>query len=111
MKESAIVSKIVKAVKAKYPKIYIRKLADRHTRGLPDLVIVVHCNDEKFKRPTHDVQEWGGILFVEAKTMYGRVGPLQVLEANAIYENGGEAIFARNPEEVLNKLEEMGAIP
>lgn len=108
MKEASLVRKIIKAVKAKYPTAYVRKLSDRHTRGLPDLVIVFHCS--AFVSQWNQDCEWGGILFVEAKTMYGKVGPLQVAEHNAIERAGGESIFARSPEEVMNKLEEMGAL-
>lgn len=106
MKESALVQKIIKAVKAKYPNIYVRKLADRHTRGLPDIVIVVQCS--VWIRQWND--KWAGILFVETKTDKGKPSKLQEKEIESIWRNGGEAIIARDVETVLAKLEGMGAV-
>ena len=106
MSESAIVRAIIKKVRAEYPAAYVRKFADRHTRGLPDLVIMLLCAIGEYEPG----RNYCGVLFVEAKTMYGRVGPLQVSEQNAILRAGGRAIFARSPEEVMNELTAMGAV-
>lgn len=109
MKESALVSKIIKAVRAKYPRAYVRKLADRFTRGIPDILIVIHCS--AFVHQWNEDCEWCGVLFVETKTKTGKLSKLQERELASICENGGKAIVARDSETVLKKLEDIGAIP
>jgi hypothetical protein len=108
MSESTIVRTIIKAVKAKYPRAYVRKLSDRFTRGVPDILIVVHCSQAMGKWFYQD--EFCGVLFVETKTKKGRLSKLQGIELASIQENGGEAIIARDADTVLAKLEAMGAV-
>ncbi len=104
MKESALVRKIIKAVRTKYPLAYVRKLSDRFSRGLPDLMVVAYCN-----------VEWADgvvsqMLFVETKSIYGRQSAIQVKEGNEIKRAGARHIVARSPEAVMTELEDMGAI-
>jgi hypothetical protein len=101
MKESALVRKIIKAVKAKYKNAYVRKLSDRFTRGIPDILII-----------TESMDSWSAscTLLVETKNKSGRQEELQKLEINSICEAGGQAIFAVTVDAVLEKLEEMNAI-
>ncbi len=105
MKESALVRNIMAAVRAKYPKAYVRKIADRFTRGIPDILIV-------FGRDGGD-RLGTGVLFVEAKTDDGRVSQIQEAEHAAILGVGAFGCYvtvARNVESVLAKLALMGAI-
>lgn len=109
MKESSIVSRIIREVKKAYPRIYIRKISDRFTRGMPDILIVAHCqshwvNEDK----THDVS--CGILFVECKTKKGKLSKLQEIELDLVVNNGGEVIVANTFEVVLDRLKDMGAV-
>lgn len=95
MRESNILHAIMKAVAHREPKAYVRKLADRHTRGLPDLLIIV---------PTI----YGPIqFFVETKTRDGRLSPIQVAEHEKIEQAGGTVIVARDVQTVLDALEVM----
>lgn len=41
MSESTLVRRIIKAVKARCPKVYVAKLSDRFRRGIPDLLILL----------------------------------------------------------------------
>lgn len=101
--ESKIVESIIHAVKRKYPRAYIRKIADRFSRGIPDLLILVHC----MCRPIGQ----GGVLFVEVKTDSGVVSAIQEAEMSSIRQNNGEVMVATGVDEVLAKLEDMGAVP
>ena|SRR6185503_818755 len=108
MRESGLVRKIKKAVEEKYPRAYCRKLADRFTRGLPDLLILVPV----FRKMAGRV--WGVeatlTLMVETKTQDGRLSPIQIAEHEAITKSGGVVLVARDVETVLAYLEEQGAI-
>lgn len=102
MKESSLVSKIIAAVKVKYPNAYVRKLSDRFTRGIPDILIIVG---------THQYSEYGSMtLMVETKIKNGKLSKLQEIELKSICYAGGEAISAYDVETVMAKLEEMGAV-
>ncbi len=103
MKESAIVSRIIKKVKEKYPMAYVRKLSDRFTRGILDVLIVV-------KTKVVIYEQYHCTLFVEVKTATGETSALQGKEILDIQQAGGEVLVARDVETVLAKLEEMGAI-
>ena len=102
-----MVGKIVRAVRAKYPAAYVRKLSDRHARGLPDLLIVlpilnvVDCNDQVI---------WPGTLFVEVKTSDGRLSPIQKAEHEKIRAAGADVLVATEASKVLFWLEQMGAV-
>lgn len=110
MRESAIVAKVMKKVHAHYPWAYCRKLADRFTRGLPDIIIVLPITilTKQMGEPLRTKQS-GRALFVETKTLKGKAAKLQELERDAILRAGGTHLFARDAEAVLRKLEEMGA--
>jgi hypothetical protein len=113
VKESTIVRNIIKKMKERYPRAYVRKIADRYTRGMPDILIVVYCSGplgELDKNGSRSAKLFAGILFVETKTKTGKASKLQEVELKHIQENGGEAILARDAESVLAKLEEMGAL-
>lgn len=101
--ESRIVESIIHAVKRKYPRAYIRKIADRFSRGIPDLLILVHCMGRAVGQ--------GGVLFVEVKTADGIVSKIQEAEMSSIRQNNGEVMVATGVDEVLAKLEDMGAVP
>ena len=94
LKESSLVRNIVKVVRAKYPKAYIRKLADRYSRGLPDLLIIL----------TFDNHNRALTFFVETKTKKGRLSKLQKKEMKEIFKAGGIAIVSRSVEEVIDQL-------
>ena len=108
-KESAIVRDIIAAVRQKYPRAYVRKIADRFTRGIPDVLIVVHCCWLEFNEV--------GVLFVETKTKTGRLSAIQKAEHAEIERAKDglllktlQVIVARDREAVLAKLEEMRAV-
>lgn len=103
MKESVIVKKIIAAVRAKYPRAYVRKISDRFTRGLPDILIVV-------KTDVCDVEEYHGTLLVEVKNEKGVLSKLQRKELVSVIDAGGKFIVARSVEDVLIQLGDMGAI-
>jgi hypothetical protein len=103
MRESTIVRDIMKKVRVAYPLAYVRKLADRFTRALPDILIVIPVRMLHCKRP--------GALFVETKTLKGRAAKLQELEAEQIKRAGGSHLFARDAATVLARLKEMEAVP
>ena len=102
-KEASLVQSIRAAVKRYYPLAVVRKLADRSTRGLPDLVIL-------FRRKPEYV-DGSGTLWVETKTDKGRCSAIQDAEHHCIERAGGVVIVARDVTTVLAKLEELGAQP
>lgn len=110
MRESALVRKIKAAVKAQWPTAYVRKLADRQTRGLPDLLIVV---PRDMRHLSHSRPLSGITIFVETKTATGKVAAIQNAEQSDINVTlncaNVKAIVARDVETVINKLREMGA--
>ena len=91
--EATLVRKIMKAVRLAYPAAYVRKLADKYNRGMPDILILARS-----------------VLFVETKTPKGRLSKIQLAELELIMAAGGEVLVAKTVEEVLDKLEEMGAM-
>lgn len=108
MKEATLVQRIKLAVKERYPTAYVRKLADRFTRGLPDLLIVFR------RRVTDSSRAQVGCLFVETKSTIGKSSALQLAEQkiiNSLYAEGVLAIFARTTEEVIAKMNELMAVP
>lgn len=112
MRESTIVRKIMVAIRKRYPTAYVRKLSDRYTRGLPDILVVAKCADASYQFGGQSFRVCvSAILFVETKTPKGRVDQLQLNEAEEIEEAGGQHLFARDVETVLAKLKEMGAVP
>ncbi len=100
MREKSVVAAIVKAVKRTYPLAYVRKFADRYTRGLPDLLIAFRAGCRQ-----------GGTLFVEVKTDSGRLSAIQGQEHLEILAAGGTVLVATSPDEVLTRLHDMGAVP
>ena len=108
MKESSLVRKIIAAIKKRYPHAYVRKLSDRYARGVPDILVVIHC--AAFVRGLNARHEWGGVLFIETKTQNGKLSKLQEHELSLVRANGAEAIIARDVDAVLAKLSEMGAV-
>lgn len=91
MKESAIVRKIVKAVEREFPSAWVRKLSDRYTRGLPDLLIVYPM---------------GNVLFVEVKRPGGKESKIQEHERNNVLSLGCNWIVVTDPEDVLEWIRE-----
>jgi VRR-NUC domain len=89
--ESRLLRQITLAVRRAYPDAYVRKIADRMSRGLPDLLILIG----------------GLLLFVEVKTPEGRCSPIQMHEHLLIETAGGRVIVARSPDEVLAVLENL----
>lgn len=117
MNESAVVQKIMKAVRDEYPRAYVRKIADRFTRGLPDLLIVA-------PRDMVAVSGTGGVTFdfvsrlfntltllVEVKDEGGRVSKIQEAEHEEIRRAGGKVVVATCAAEVITEMRLMGAVP
>lgn len=103
MRESSIVADIQKRVRAAYPRAYVRKLADRHTRGVPDLLIIFRASD--------GLAEWGSTLLVEVKASKGKQSRLQEVEQREVEVAGGNYLLARSADYVLSELERLGAFP
>lgn len=100
MKESYLVNKIIKSVRAKYPTAYVRKLSDRFTRGLPDVLIVA-------RRRFGDCFT----VLVEVKTETGKQSPIQIAEMHEIIRSNAWHLVARDVESVMECLENHGAVP
>lgn len=91
-----------------YPRSYVRKLADKCTRGLPDMIIV--CPSFSIKE--HQCFESSFFLAVECKTDDGRQTHLQRLEMEEINNIPGAIyIVARSVDDVLKTMRMNGAIP
>ena len=88
MSESTIVRSIIREVRRAYPKAYVRKLSDRFTRGLPDILIVL---------------PWI-TLFVETKTKKGKPSTIQLHEAKSIKNAGGIIMIATDPKDVMEVI-------
>ena len=98
--ESKLVRKIILAVRKRYPRAWVRKLADRFTRGLPDLVIIYPMTDKR-----------AGILLVETKIKGGKLSRLQVWEKMQVAMldlRNFEYLVATSVGEVLDELAVMG---
>lgn len=91
MREAYLVRDIVKAVKARYPRAFIAKLADRHTRGLPDLLVVLS----------------GITIFFEVKTKLGSVSPIQRAIHEKIERAGGSVCVVRSVKEAIRAIREL----
>jgi hypothetical protein len=73
MKESTLVRKIEKFVSQKYQgRAWLRRLCDRYTRGLPDLLMIWRNNRELC------------VLFIECKRPKGKRRAIQETEARII---------------------------
>lgn len=106
MKESRLVSQIILAVKTHYPRAWVRKLADRYTRGLPDILIL-------FPRRDWGLSESIGVLWVETKSASGKCSAIQLAEQEkimAVDAEGVEVIVAKSVDEVLKALDELRAV-
>lgn len=105
MKESTLVTKIIKEVRKRYPRAYCRKFSDRFQRGIPDILIAVPILLNEIN---------GEILFnlwVEAKTDTGRLSILQRMEGNEINRLPCALwMVARSVEEVIQVLVKHGAV-
>jgi hypothetical protein len=111
-RESTIVRRIMDAVKKRYPRAVVTKTADRFTRGILDLTIQVMCRmpqDVKFGMGA-DIF-FGGTLYVETKVpRSGRLSKIQEETIRRLNAAGGDTLVATSVEQVMAKLEEMGAI-
>lgn len=108
-KEATLVTSIRAAVKRNYPRAYCRKISDRHTRGVPDLIVVFPLAKEYV-----GTRPWTGYtatLFVETKTLTGRTTAIQDAEQFEIEKAGGVVVVARSVQAVLDKMQDMGAQP
>jgi hypothetical protein len=102
MRESDLVRGIVTAVKKAYPRAYVVKLADRHHRGLPDLIVQCRIVDQY-----GDYYPYS--FFVEVKTTTGRLSKIQKAEHAKIEAAGGTVFIANYPSDVIFFLDRMGA--
>jgi hypothetical protein len=124
VKESTIVSKIMREVRNKYPRAIVWKLADRFTRGLPDLLIffqrlVLDSLTNKSVLP-RDYACQVGVLAVEVKAPNGKLKSVQgkmifdVRQLTTSY-GGCWAILAgslkQDPvEQTLKAMKDLGAV-
>ena len=75
--ESKIVKSIIDGIRKEWPLSYVRKINDRHTRGIPDIVAQVSDG-------VVSVMFW-----IEVKTPDGVVSKIQKLEHESIERAGG----------------------
>jgi hypothetical protein len=108
VRESKLVIDIMVAVKSTYPRAYVRKFADRYTRGLPDLLILFHTSRDPLGAPT---TLESGVILVEVKNTTGRLREIQKKELEDIQRAGGQAVVARSVEDVLSVMRMMGGVP
>jgi Holliday junction resolvase-like predicted endonuclease len=94
VKEISIVHAIEKEVRATYPKAWVRKLADRYTRGLPDLLIVL---------------PGGTVVFVEVKRDDGRLAKLQAHNAFTVNRLGANWFVTTSVREVMTYIQGLRA--
>ena len=88
MNESPIVAKIRHAIAAEFPEAVFRKLNDRVTRGLPDVII-----------------RWRHLwLMVEVKRPEGKETKLQAFERERCNAAGGLWLLVTSPDDVLAVL-------
>ena len=107
MKEAALVQSIRMFIKTTYKKAILRKLADSHTRGLPDLqVIWVNSHGTL------------NVLEIETKTKRGVLSKLQEHEAATTTSLGETAtrgrlvsMVARDLGAVQVRMQIMEALP
>jgi DNA-binding Lrp family transcriptional regulator len=107
MSESALVRRIIKAVKARYPRAYVIKIADRFRRGVPDLHITFPRNFtwEPGREEINDE------VYVETKAPKGGLSKIQQAEHKKIEEALGTVLVAYCVEDVLKFLETNDAVP
>lgn len=92
MKESTLVASLRKRLATRLPGAVVWKIADRATRGIPDLLVV-----------------WGGrLLAVEVKGPKGRQTELQIEAQRKLVAAGAVAIVARSWDDVVAAIERMG---
>lgn len=103
MKGSALQQAIREKVLARHPDAYVRKLADRYTRGLPDLVII-------YVSPAQCLV----VLMVEVKGTGDRMSALQEEEQRQIEALGARTfcgrlkwITATSVDDVLKAMAEL----
>ncbi len=96
MRESKLVRDIQARVRAEYPTAWIIKLADRYTRGIPDLLVLF---------PGHDNESC--CLLVETKREVGQTSKIQDAVHEQIRAACGNVVVARSVEEVLLAMKEI----
>jgi hypothetical protein len=99
-----LVSKIIKTVKKMCgDRVWIRKISDRYTRGLPDLVMVVNCCCSANICP---------VFFIECKTKSGRLSKLQSHELKSISSVADgdfvRVIVATSVDDIVKELVALG---
>lgn len=85
-RESSLVTAIIKAIKREWPKAYVRKISDRHTRGIPDIVCQVGDGLAS------------ACIWIEVKTEDGVLSEIQKVEHQKIWDAGGYVCVATSPE-------------
>lgn len=86
--EATIVDNIRHDVAGEFPEVWLRKLNDRVTRGLPDIII-----------------RWRGlVMFVEVKKPAGKESKLQAFERERCNADGGLWLLVTSSADVLAVL-------
>mgnify|MGYP001561243504 CR=1 FL=1 len=96
-RERDFYEKIMNVVRKKYPRAYVRKIADRFSRGIPDIVITFPCKGE------------GRTLYVEVKMVGEKCSRLQEEEHEQIRRACGTVVIAYGVDDVMEMLDVMGA--
>jgi hypothetical protein len=106
-KESVLVSKIIKTVKKMCgSRVWIRKISDRYTRGLPDLVMVANC-----WWPSSNANVCA-VFFIECKTKDGKLSKLQSQELKSLSSVADgdfvRVIVATSVDDIVKELVALG---
>jgi len=91
LKERTLVQNIKQAIKTTWPRAFVVKLADRFTRGLPDLLVLLP----------------GVVVFLEAKTPSGRLSAIQRSVHEEIERAGGLVAVVTSVEDALSYIRNM----
>ena len=91
MTETQLKNKILRAIKQRWPDIWVRKISDMWHSGLPDLLMCVR----------------GRFVAVELKVSTNKATHLQEWELKCIREAGGVGVICRSVDEVMQVLEEI----
>ena len=89
MRESSLVRRIIAAIEREYSESWVRKLADAHTRGLPDLLVIL---------------PGAFVFFIEVKRPGGRKRALQEHNAELVENLQVPWLFVTSMKEALEAI-------
>ena len=97
--EGLLVSKIVKRIKDRFPTGYVVKIADRMTRGIPDVLAIV-CGASGTL----------AVLLLEVKTPKGKVQAIQEHTLAKLQSIAKDAFYGSLEAHVVRSVEDVDSI-